>query len=149
MSSTLLISEMAWLVSLLNTIFSFARSSRIQILFEPIGIRSISFVFEKVGASFPVRRVSASASEGAGKKFPGCSFYFHGVFRIDSHSCSAFPGSTLFPDARNVILVSRLLRLLLLLLLCLPITLQRDLGSVLRSYPIFAISWHCGTGDYK
>ena len=47
-----------------------------------------------------------------------------GVFRIVSHSCSDFPGSTLFPDALNVILESRLLRLLL----CLPVTLQRDLG---------------------
>ena len=43
-----------------------------------------------------------------------------------SHSCSAFPDRMLFPDA--VLLESRVLRLLLLLLLCMPIALQRNLG---------------------
>ena len=49
-------------------------------------------------------------------------------FRIVSHPCSAFPSSTLFPDALSVILEFRLLRLLLLLLY-LPITLFVTLGG--------------------
>ena len=43
MSSTLPISKIAWLDSWLNTIFSFTRSSRIQILFQPILIHSLAF----------------------------------------------------------------------------------------------------------
>ena len=66
---TLPIAEMAWLVSLLNTLFSFARSSRIQILFEPILIRSISFVSVLVRVFLPVRWASASASEVASTSF--------------------------------------------------------------------------------
>ena len=91
-------------------------------------------------------------------QFPGCSLHFRGVFRIISHSCSAFPGSTLFPDALNVILESRLLRLLLLLLLLFanysstwPWVLALVLRVVrmlldLRS-EINAMSWHCCVGD--
>ena len=70
-----------------------------------------------------------------------------------------FPRSTLFPDALSVILEFRLL--LFLLLLCLPITLQRDLGwwprccdwfekysiSLLGRHSINAISWHGCEGD--
>ena len=66
---TLPIAEMAWLVSLLNTLFSFARSSRKQILFEPILIRSISFVSVFVRVFLPVRWASASASEVASTSF--------------------------------------------------------------------------------
>ena len=46
-----------------------AKSSRMQILFEPILIRSISFVFVSVRDSFSVRQVSASASEVASTSF--------------------------------------------------------------------------------
>ena len=81
-------------------------------------------------------------------------------FRIVSHSCSAFPSSTLFPDALSVILEFRLLRLLLLLLY-LPVTLFVTLGggpwccesfekyssTVLKSHSISAISRHCCVGD--
>ena len=64
-------------------------------------------------------------------QFPGCSFHFRGVFRIVSQSCSALPSRTLFPDAWNVFVKNRLLRLsLLLLLLRSAITLQRDLGCL-------------------
>ena len=62
MSSTLPILKMAWLDSLLKPIFSFARSSRKQVLLEPIWILSISYVFVSV-SSFSVRWVSAFASE--------------------------------------------------------------------------------------
>ena len=54
-------------------------------------------------ASFSVRRVSASASEVASTNFLVARPTYHGVFRIVSHSCSAFPSGTLFPYAWNVI----------------------------------------------
>ena len=158
MSSTLPISEMAWLVSLLNS----PSLSLLQYKFCSNQFRFVQsllfriregFFYSEMSISFRFRRVQ--------HQFPGCSLYFHGVFRIVSHSCSAFPCSTLFPDAWNVILESRLLRLLLVLLQCLPITLERDLGCwpwccepfenysipFLRSHTISAISWHCGGGD--
>ena len=52
MSFTLHISKKAWLDSWLNTTISFARSSRIQIVFEPILILSVAFVFVSVSSSF-------------------------------------------------------------------------------------------------
>ena len=52
MSSTLHTSTTALLASWLNIIFSFARSSRIQFLFEPLLISSIAFVFVSVISSF-------------------------------------------------------------------------------------------------
>ena len=152
--------KMAWRDSLLNTIFSFARSSWIQILFEPSLILSMASVFVSVSSSFTVRWVSSVASEVGSTSYL-VALPFCGVFRIVSHSCSAFPSSTLFPEALSVILEFRLLRLLLLLLLYLPKTLQRDLGwrpwclrvvrkiLDLRSEKSLdnAISWHCCVGD--
>ena len=58
MSSTLPISKTAWLDSWLNIMFSFARSSRIQILFEPILILSVTSAFLAAVSSF-----TASACE--------------------------------------------------------------------------------------
>ena len=54
---------------------------------------------------------------------------FCNVFRVVLHVCLAFPGRSLFPDTWYVCVWNGLLRrLLLLLLLALPIPLQRDLG---------------------
>ena len=75
MSSTSPISKMARLDSLLNTISSFAGSSRIQISFEPIFTRPISWVFPSlfenasVMTSFSLRWVPTSASQVARTNF--------------------------------------------------------------------------------
>ena len=54
---------------------------------------------------------------------------FCDVFRVVLHFCLAFPGRPLFPETWYVCVRNGLLRLLLtLLLLALPIPLQRDLG---------------------
>ena len=93
MSSTLPISKMAWLDSLLNTIFSFARSSRILILFDPILILSMSSVFVWTRSSFTVRRVSSFASE------------------VGSTSCLvALPSVACFVSSRSIARLSQVAR---------------------------------------
>ena len=75
-SSTLPISEIARLDSSLNTIFSSARSSRIQILFEPIFSLSISWLFASlfenasVMTSCSLRWVPTSTFETVRLMFP-------------------------------------------------------------------------------
>ena len=126
-------SKTARLGSSLNTIFPLARSSRIQIFvstnfhsFDSFDILSTRFVVrECICGDFLFTEMSANVHFWSGShQFPGCSYHFRGVLRIVSHSCPAFPGRTLFPDAIKAFFERRLLRLLLLLLLlCSPNTL--------------------------
>ena len=154
MSSTLSNSKTAGLDSLLNTIFSLAWSSRMQILFEQIFTRSISWVsaslFEKHLWWFPVQPpLLTQLAPSSWMLFPLPWRFF---------MSSRTPDRMLFPDAVNVFLECRLLQLLLLRLQCKPITLYRNFGwcceplencsvSVLRNHTINAVSCHCGVGD--
>ena len=82
MSSTSPISKIAWLDSWLNILFSFARSSRIQILFEPILILFITSVFFSAFSSF-----TASACENVSVI---TSFLRRASVSISEEVCSSF-----------------------------------------------------------
>ena len=102
-SISLHIAKTARLDSLLNTIFSLAKSSRIQISFEPSFTRSISWVYSSlfenasVMNSCSLTRVPTSTFETVRMLFPVATSTSVTFFRFVSHSCFAFPVACSFP----------------------------------------------------
>ena len=148
MSSTLPISKIAWLGSWLNIMFFFSKSSRIQILFEPILILSISFVFVSAISSFTtsacesvfvLRWASISILEVVCLQFPGSQFRFCGVVRNALCSSPMLPFCLLVQGAGYVCARSGMLVLLLPLLLAIPILFQRYLECRSWSFKPFEI----------
>ena len=109
-SSTLPISKIARLDASLNTMLSLFRSSRTQILFEPIFTLAISWVFAlffksaSVTTSCSLRCVPTSSFEAVRSLFSSGHFHFHfcRVFRFVSHSRPALPGRYLFTPSLGV-----------------------------------------------
>ena len=131
-NSTMPMSMIAWHDSGLNIMFFFARSLRIQILFEPILILSMAPVFASsfTASVCEVVLVISSLFENSIcfhvrtnlPKLPGACCRFSGTFRTVLYSCPILLYYLRFQEAMYVCA-----RRGMLLLLALPILFQRYL----------------------